>query len=96
MRYFLIDWGNGNIELTDLYPSDSDVRVKHTWQSSGSFKIRVKAVESYLSYGFQSQYYGFLSINIPKTKQLPILVFSKLRQLIPPKLNEILNQIIRL
>jgi hypothetical protein len=44
--YFIIDWGDGNTEITKLYSaSGEDVIVNHSWNEEGSYKILAKAID---------------------------------------------------
>ena len=60
----VIDWGDSSSEETVLYPSASDVKIKHSWESKGNYIIKAKAVDVY---GAQSNYSSF-EINVPKNK----------------------------
>lgn len=40
---YIINWGDGKSDTTSLYPSGTDVMVKHTWDSAGGYIITAKA-----------------------------------------------------
>jgi hypothetical protein len=45
VKYY-IDWGDDNSEETGFNPSGTDVKVKHTWQSKGTYTIRAYAEDT--------------------------------------------------
>ena len=63
IRYY-IDWGDDSpFEITELYPSDVEVVVSHSWGSTGSYSIRLKAFDSN---GFESPWSEPKSVVMPK------------------------------
>jgi len=61
---YCMDWGDGSeVEWSDLYPSDTEVKLSHTWVSSGTFDLRVKAVDSN---GFESPWSEESRVFMPK------------------------------
>jgi len=74
---YCMDWGDGSeIEWTDLYPSGVEVKLSHTWVSSGTFNLRVKAVDRN---GFESPWSEETSVVMPKQIcQYPLLFFKSL------------------
>jgi len=40
---YIIDWGDGNTDTTNLNPSGTDVTVSHSWNSKGTYVIKVKS-----------------------------------------------------
>jgi CubicO group peptidase (beta-lactamase class C family) len=59
-----INWGDGNNETTDFYPSGVDVKVNHSWKRKGDYIIKVTAEDID---GFVSQE-GTMEITMPKNK----------------------------
>jgi hypothetical protein len=64
---YIIDWGDGNIDTTDLNPSSTNVIVAHTWDVEGTFVIKVKAEDEYGLVSPEST----LSVTIPRFKITP-------------------------
>lgn len=61
---YCMDWDDGSeAEWTDLYPSDTEVKLSHSWVSSGTFDIRVKAVDNN---GFESPWSEESTLIMPK------------------------------
>ena len=40
---FIIDWGDNTTEITDFYPSDSDITISHKWDKPGEYIIKIQA-----------------------------------------------------
>jgi len=40
---YYIDWGDDTSNITDYFPSGTDVKVKHTWSNDGTYNITAKA-----------------------------------------------------
>jgi subtilisin family serine protease len=60
VKYF-INWSDGDTEWTEYYPSDSDVKVKHTWSKSGIYTLKAKAKDIY---GFESDWGDNINVEI--------------------------------
>ena len=63
VRYF-IKWGDNNTDLTDYYPSCTNVTIKHTWDEKGDYVISAKTEDIH---GAESEW-KTLDITIPKNK----------------------------
>lgn len=61
---YFIDWGNGDTEETVLYPSGSNVEIKHSWVNKGNYTIKAKAIDIYDA----ESNYSIFEINVPKNK----------------------------
>jgi hypothetical protein len=69
---YLFDWGDGTFsEWTSLINSGQTASVNHTWKSSGSYQIRVKAKDNH---GVKSDWSDPLPITMPYSYN-PILQF---------------------
>jgi hypothetical protein len=44
---YIIDWGDGKTNTTDLNPSGTDVTVTHVWSKKGDYTIKVHAQDQY-------------------------------------------------
>ena len=42
---YCIDWGEGDLEYTNFYPSGNKISVNHTWNKISSYLIQVKAID---------------------------------------------------
>jgi len=63
IKYF-IDWGDNTTELTDYYPSCTNVTLNHTWSEKDDYTIRAKAIDIYNA---ESEWSTF-EIIMPKNK----------------------------
>ena len=66
---YKFDWGDGNYTITPFYPSDSTVSTSHSWCSSGTYYVKVKAEDEY---GAWSDWSPSLTVNM----SLPTLSIS--------------------
>ena len=68
-----IDWDDGDSEETDFNPSGTDVKVKHTWSTQGTYIIKAKAVDIH---GAESDW-AALSVSMPRNRAInsPFLNF---------------------
>lgn len=44
---FYVDWGDNTYERTDLVSSGEETIVSHTWDTRGTFDIKVKSIDKY-------------------------------------------------
>lgn len=63
---YVIDWGDGETDTTDLSPSGEDVIVFHTWRNKGDYTIKAHAQDEYGSDGFDATF----SVTIPRARAL--------------------------
>jgi len=42
---YIVDWGDGTINQTDMFPSGTIISLKHKWNSTGTCMINVTAVD---------------------------------------------------
>jgi len=61
---YMIDWGDGTNELTDLYAISETASIIHQWEEKGTYIITAKAVDFY---GNESDNTTF-SIKIPRNR----------------------------
>ena len=61
---YVIDWGDGTIDETDLYESGKRVEVCHTYEKKGFFTIKIMAIDEY---GAESDWSVFM-IEIPRNR----------------------------
>jgi outer membrane protein assembly factor BamB len=76
--YYYIDWDDGNIEeWIGPYASGAEIEVKHTWEEKGSYKVKVKAKDTYDDESDVTQ----LSVEIPRERtanKLFIILFERI------------------
>ena len=72
VKYY-INWGDGDSEETGFNPSNVDVKVKHTWNSEGTYIIKAKAEDVNGLVGPE----GTLTITMPRSRAIssPFLNF---------------------
>ena len=63
---YIIDWGDGKTDTTDLNQSSEDVTVSHTWSKKGEYTIKVHAQDEYGSDGLDATF----SVTMPRTRAL--------------------------
>ena len=77
--YFTIDWGDGTIVNTSLFPSGTEVKESHVWDQEDTFVIRAKAIDVY---GDESDW-GQLQITIPRSKNVYNSLFTSILKSYP-------------
>jgi len=78
VKYY-IDWGDGKTTWTDYYPSGTEIIIKHTWNSIGSYTIRTKAQDTF---GEESEW-NTLKVIIPKTQISWFFILERLQWMFP-------------
>lgn len=63
---FIVDWGDGTSDWTDLVSADDETIVGHKWNERGSYTIRAKCIDQF---GQESDWVS-LEISMPKYKQV--------------------------
>ena len=72
--YFYIQWGDGdNVEWTGPYSSGEEITLSHSWDSIGTYTIKVKAKDNY---GAESSW-SELTVKMPKARYIFINMFEK-------------------
>jgi hypothetical protein len=79
--YYLFDWGDNSVsEWIGPYDSGEQVETQHSWNSRGTYQIRVKAKDQH---GQQSEWSEPLQVRLPKSNhvQMTLLkfIFEQLR-----------------
>jgi len=64
--YYIIDWGDDQVEEIGPFASGQEAIASHTWDSKGDFIIQAKAKDSV---GLESDW-GKHNINIPRTRNI--------------------------
>jgi parallel beta-helix repeat protein len=67
---YIIEWGDGDTEWTEYGDSGVDFKVKHTWETSGNYTIKAKAIDIN---GAESEWTEFtvtMPRNIAKNNQM--------------------------
>ncbi len=64
--FYTIDWGDGTIDKTDVFPSGTEVIAYHIWEEKDKYIIKAKAHDPYT---YESDW-GTLEVTIPRTKYL--------------------------
>ena len=75
--YYTIDWGDGNFDETEVFPSGNAVIVSHKWQEKETYIIRVKAHDPY---GDESDW-GTFEVIIPRDRHIHKFLFNNLFRL---------------
>jgi hypothetical protein len=65
VKYY-IDWDDGDSDETGLYPSSTDVKVKHTWDSDGTYTIRAYAEDVFGLVGPEAT----LTVTMPRNRAI--------------------------
>ena len=80
---YMIDWGDGTIEETGIYPITDTASIIHLWEEKGTYTITAKAIDFY---GFESDNTTF-SIKIPRNRatytNILELLFEKFPNALP-------------
>jgi uncharacterized protein YxeA len=74
-----IDWDDGDSDETGLYPSGEDVKVKHTWDSDGTYTIRAYAEDEFGLVGPE----GTLTVTMPRNRATSNVLFYRLLEQFP-------------
>ena len=77
--FYTIDWGDGNFNETEIFPSGTEVIVSHKWQEKDTYIVRVKAHDSY---GDESDW-GTFEVIIPRGRYLHNSFIYNLLRLYP-------------
>jgi len=64
VRYH-IDWGDNNSTITELYQSEEEIIVSHTWTTESNYNITVKAIDQFYS----ESDWSTLEVSMPKNKE---------------------------
>ena len=46
VKYY-IDWGDNTTTITGFYESGEEIIVSHTWDTKGTYNVKVKAIDEY-------------------------------------------------
>jgi hypothetical protein len=84
VKYF-IDWGDNNTVWTSYNPSDTNVKVNHTWSEKGTYTIKAKARDIYDA---ESDWAEF-TVSMPRDKVTAHWLLRFLERL--PLLQRLLN-----
>jgi hypothetical protein len=76
---YIIDWGDGDSDTTNLNPSGTDVLVDHVWIEKGTYTITAKAEDEHFSVSSQTT----LTITITKSKTASNTLFYSLLDRFP-------------
>ena len=87
---YIIHWGDGKFDTTDLYPSGTDVTVKHTWDIADLYNIKAKAQDSNGVTGLEGNY----EVSIPRNRAINTVFVNFL--ISHPNLFPILRQLMKL
>ncbi len=64
--YYFIDWGDNSVESwIGPYPSDTEIKVNHSWTKWGKYKIQARAKDTENLWGP----WGELEVTMPKNQQ---------------------------
>ncbi len=76
---FEINWGDGDEEITEFYPSGEEVIASHTWTRKGDFKIKARALDPYDG----NSNYKEITVTIPRAKTVNLNLFEWLFERFP-------------
>lgn len=78
--YYMFDWGDGtNSEWIGPHDSGEKCEVSHSWNTRGTYEIKVKSKDEF---GSESEWSDPLSVSLPRNK-VPIAIFYLLEKLFP-------------
>jgi hypothetical protein len=81
--YFYIQWGDGDtVEWTGPYSSGEEITLSHSWDSIGTYTIKVKAKDNYDAESSWAE----LTVKMPKARYIFINMFEKF-----PKFSQIIQ-----
>jgi hypothetical protein len=78
IKYF-IDWGDGNKEVTDFYPSGQEIELSHTFLKISYYLVSATAVDIH---EMQSEV-GMIPVRISQSRQLTNLIISQFLEQFP-------------
>jgi hypothetical protein len=86
-----VDWGDGDTDWTEYGDSGTEVTLKHTWTSQGTFTIKAQAIDIH---GAESDWSEF-PITIPRNKAInnPFLNFLQSHPRLFPLLQKLIQQL---
>jgi parallel beta-helix repeat protein len=70
---YIIDWGDNNTERTEYVESGIEILLNHTWNETGTYLIRAKAIDIH---GAESDWEEF-TVTIPRDKASSNLLLKK-------------------
>ena len=71
---YYIDWGDNTNTITGLYESGEEIIVSHTWNTKGTYSVKVKAIDEY----YAESDWATLTVTMPCSYNKPILQFLEL------------------
>jgi hypothetical protein len=72
--YLRVDWGNGTAgPWQGPYPSNTVVKLNHTWDEKGTYTIKAQVKDSY---GAESEW-GKLKVKMPKCEPFDLIATHK-------------------
>jgi hypothetical protein len=87
---FYIDWGDNNTELTEQYASGEKAFLTHSYTSTGTYTIRVKAIDEFDA----ESDWATLTVSMSKNIAMSLNLFLQMLFQHFPFFENILNQII--
>jgi len=70
VRYH-VDWGDNTTTSTGLNKSGAEITVSHTWNTKGTYNVKVKAIDEY----YTESDWATLTVTMPYSYHNPILQF---------------------
>jgi hypothetical protein len=61
---YLVNWGDGTEDITDLLPNSTIVTLSHSWDTKGTYIIKAKAIDEHNAVSG----WGNLTVTIPRDK----------------------------
>ena len=69
---YYVDWGDGSYDWYYNHYSGKKVKISHTWNQTGTYKVRVKARDSGM---LESEWSDSLVISMPKNYQSSLFLW---------------------
>jgi hypothetical protein len=86
---YLVNWGDGTEETTDLLPNSTIVTLSHSWDTKGTYIIKAKAIDEHDA---ESEW-GELEVTMPRDKAINRLIQNFLQS--HPHLLPLLQKLIQ-
>jgi len=73
VKYF-VDWGDNTTTITGLNKSGVEVIVSHTWNTKGTYRVKIKAIDE----NYAESNWATLTVTMPSSYNKPIPQFLEL------------------
>jgi hypothetical protein len=76
---YLVNWGDGTEDSTDLLPNSTIVTLSHSWDTKGTYIIKAKAIDEHNAVSG----WGNLTVTIPRDKAVTNNILLRLLEKFP-------------